>query len=128
MKLDATQIIQAPRVTEKSVYVQNALGAYTFKVHPDANKIQIKQAVEELFGVSVKQVRVSNQDGKQRRTRAGIGFTADWKKAVVTIADGQQIEGSDSMAMRKLKPYSPGTRHATVPDFAEITKSTQRSH
>ena len=93
MKLDATQIIQAPRVTEKSVHVQNSVGAYTFKVHPSANKFQIKQAVESLFGVTVTQVRVSNHSGKQRRTRAGIGFTADWKKAVVTIADGEQIEG-----------------------------------
>ena len=93
MKLDATQIIQAPRVTEKTVYTQNALGAYTFKVHPSANKFQIKQAVESLFGVTVTQVRVSNRQGKQRRTRAGIGFTPDWKQAVVTIADGQEIEG-----------------------------------
>jgi len=93
MKLDHYQILREPRVTEKSVYQQNDLNAYTFQVHPRANKQQIKAAVQGLFAVQVVQVRTVNCRGKARRTRMGSGSTAAWKKAIVTIADGESIEG-----------------------------------
>lgn len=93
MKLTAQDIIRKPRITEKSVYLQNDHGKYTFEVHPSATKTQVKEAVQALFDVTVTAVRTFNCDGKARRTRMGVGRTAAWKKAIVTLADGQQIEG-----------------------------------
>ena len=69
--------------------------AYTFEVHPAANKIQIKDAIKALWKVDVKAVNTMNCRGKDRRMRnnRGPGVTAAWKKAIVRIADGQKIEG-----------------------------------
>lgn len=93
MKLTSFDILRRPRVTEKGVHRQAADNAYTFEVHPRANKQQIKEAVHELFGVTVRQVRTMNYGGKTRRTRLGTGRTAGWKQAVVTLAEGETIEG-----------------------------------
>lgn len=86
-------IIRRPRLTEKTVHLQNKQDTYTFQVHPSANKTQVKEAVESIFKVKVRKVTTMNCRGKQRRTRMGIGFTADWKKAYVTLVAGQSIEG-----------------------------------
>ena len=86
-------VIERPRLTEKTVYLQNNLNTYTFKVHPQANKIQIREAVQHIFKVKVSAVRTMNCRGKHRRTRLGVGTTAGWKKAYVTLADGEHIEG-----------------------------------
>lgn len=88
-------IIRRPRVSEKTVHLQNKLSAYTFEVHPDANKVQIRQAIKALFKVDVKAVNTMNCAGKERRMRNNRvpGRTAAWKKAIVRIADGQKIEG-----------------------------------
>ena len=88
-------IILRPRISEKSVYLQNELGKYTFDVHPDANKIQIKDAIKALFKVDVVGVNTMNCRGKERRMRNNRvpGLTAAWKKAIVQIAEGQKIEG-----------------------------------
>ena len=88
-------IIRKPRVSEKSVHLQNKLGAYTFEVHPAANKTQIKEAITSLWKVDVVAVNTQNYDGKPRRMRNNKqpGVTASWKKAIVRLADGQKIEG-----------------------------------
>ena len=87
-------IIKRPLITEKSVHMQNKLNQYTFEVHQDANKVQIREAVQALFKVKVTKVTTMNCRGAQRRVRSRVpGFAADWKKAVVCIADGQKIEG-----------------------------------
>jgi large subunit ribosomal protein L23 len=86
-------IISRPRVTEKSVHLQNKRQTYVFEVHQDANKVQIRDAVERLFQVKVQAVRTVNCRGKDRRTRMSTGTTPAIKKAYVTLRDGQKIEG-----------------------------------
>lgn len=88
------KIIQKPHVSEK-VTVVEALGQYVFKVHPDANKIDIKKAVELLFKVKVDAVRVCNVKGKAKRHgNISQGHRRDWKKAYITLADSQKIDFS----------------------------------
>jgi large subunit ribosomal protein L23 len=85
-----------PWLTEKSTRLTEQKGQYVFKVKPDANKDDIKRAVEEKFGVDVRSIRTVNCLGKSRRqyTRKGLiaGKKNDWKKAVVTLGDGQVID------------------------------------
>lgn len=85
-----------PIVTEKANAISEKTGRYTFKVSPDAGKYQIKDAVEKLYDVKVVSVNTMNYDGKrkQRYTRAGLmrGKTAAFKKAIVTLAEGQTID------------------------------------
>ena len=84
-----------PVVTEKANAVSEKLNRYTFKVSPSANKLQIKSLVESLYGVKVTSVNTMNYDGKrkQRYTKSGIisGKVAAFKKAVVTLAEGETI-------------------------------------
>jgi large subunit ribosomal protein L23 len=89
---EATQIIIRPLLTEKSTRarVQNK---YTFEVAPDANKVEIRRAVEELGKCQVDKVNTIHVRGKSRRTRRGTGSTADWKKAIVTVKEGQELGG-----------------------------------
>lgn len=88
------QIIIRPVISEKTVHLQNKLNQYTFQVHPDANKVQIAEAVETLFKVKVARVNTLNARGKDRRMRSRIsGTEAAWKKAIVKLAEGQKIEG-----------------------------------
>ena len=96
--LTAPEIIVRPVVSEKSID-QSTHGRYTFHVHPDANKIQIKAAVEELYAadkVTVVSVNVLTTKAKEksRGTRRGRirGWTSAWRKAVVTLAPGQKIQ------------------------------------
>ena len=96
--LTAPEIILRPVVSEKSID-QSSHGRYTFRVHPDANKIQIKAAVEELYAtdkVTVVAVNVLTTKAKEKRrgTKRGriIGYTTPWRKAIVTLAAGQKIE------------------------------------
>jgi len=91
--MNHTDVIKSPVISEKSVHLQNKLGKYTFEVHLEANKKQIKEAVESLFQVKVTGVATINQAGKQRRVRGRPGFTPTWKKAIVTLVSGQKIEG-----------------------------------
>lgn len=88
------QIILRPVVSEKTVHLQNKLNQYTFAVNPLANKVQIAEAVEALFKVKVVKVNTMNCRGKRRRLRTrAAGQESRWKKAIVTIAEGQRIEG-----------------------------------
>ena len=95
MSLSATQIIIRPVISEKSMD-QSTVNKYTFAVADEANKMQIKAAVEELFKVTVLNVNVltSKRKEKSRNRRRGrqVGYTSPWKKAVVTIKAGDSIE------------------------------------
>ena len=84
--------IVRPIVTEQSSAAYQERGEYTFEVHPDATKPQIRQAVEQLFGVKVTGVWTSNQRGKARRVGQQIGRRPHWKKAVVKLRDGDTID------------------------------------
>ena len=96
MKL-AQDIIIKPIITEDSM-MGIASKKYTFKVATDANKIEIAKAVEELFGVKVAKVNTINVSGKMRRYGRFEGYTASWKKAVVTLTeDSKTIEFFDGM-------------------------------
>ena len=88
---DARDIIIRPIITEHS-YDLIEKNKYTFEVARDANKIEIGKAVEELFGVHVTKVNTLNVKPKKKRVRYAIGLTRRWKKAIVTIQDGQTIE------------------------------------
>jgi large subunit ribosomal protein L23 len=88
--MDAGQFIIRPVVSEKS-YVLATAGKYTFRVHPDAHKTQIKQAIEQLFDVAVVEVRTSAVPSKPKRRGFTAGRTRAWKKAVVQVGEGQTI-------------------------------------
>ena len=90
--MNAYDIVRRPRITEKSVYLQNATNTYTFEVHQDANKIEIKKAVESLFKVKVTGVRTQVVPSKTVRRGKSIGMSSEWKKAIVTLAEGERIE------------------------------------
>jgi large subunit ribosomal protein L23 len=86
------QTIVRPIVTEKSSAAYQERGEYTFEVHPTANKLAIKQAIEQLFGVKVTGVWTSNQRGKPRKVGKFSGTRPNWKKAIVTLREGDTIE------------------------------------
>ena len=85
-------VIVRPVVTERSTELADERGAYTFVVNRDANKIEIKHAVEALFGVKVQAVRTANYRGKWRRVGSAYGKKARYKKAIVTLTEGQRID------------------------------------
>jgi large subunit ribosomal protein L23 len=89
--MNAHQIIVRPLITEKNTNLM-ALNKYSFEVDRSANKHQIKLAVEEIFNVSVLKVHTMNVRGKLRRRGQQFGYTSDWKKAIVTLAEGDRIE------------------------------------
>lgn len=84
-------IIRRPVITEKAVGKKEAEKTLCFEVHPDANKVQIRQAVEQLFKVKVADVRTSIFEGKLRRRGRYSGYRPDWKKAYVRLKDGQKM-------------------------------------
>jgi large subunit ribosomal protein L23 len=89
---DPRDVILRPIVSEKS-YALLDVGVYTFVVAPDSNKVQIRQAVEQLFGVQVLKVNTLNRKGKRKRNRRSFTFgkRPDTKRAIVTLAEGQRI-------------------------------------
>jgi large subunit ribosomal protein L23 len=88
---DPRDILLAPVISEKS-YGLLEENKYTFIVSPDANKTQIKIAVEEVFGVKVTSVNTLNREGKRIRTRTGFGRKASTKRAIVSVATGDRID------------------------------------
>ncbi len=88
---DPRDILRAPVISEKS-YALLDENKYTFIVSPDANKTQIKIAVEQVFGVKVTSVNTLNRQGKVLRTRNGSGKRANTKRAIVSLADGDRID------------------------------------
>ncbi len=88
---DPFTIIERPLLTEKSMDLSHH-GKYTFRVAKDANKVEIRDAVHRIFKVDVVKVNTLNIKGKKRRVgRFKEGHTADWKKAIVTLKEGQTI-------------------------------------
>jgi len=85
-------VIAAPLITEKGTFVNEIGNQVVFQVRPDANKIEIKKAVEKLFKVKVLKVRTANVLGKTRRVGRSVGNRPDWKKAYVTLGEGQRID------------------------------------
>lgn len=101
--MDIYHIVKRPLVTEKGTHQSTRSfaetnwkvargGSYTFEVHPQASKPQIKQAIERIYNVNVLSVRSSNRHGKRRRYRLSYGTTPAWKKAVVVLAPGSHID------------------------------------
>jgi large subunit ribosomal protein L23 len=85
-------VIQAPLISEKGTQLTESANQVLFKVRPDANKIEVKHAVETLFKVKVVQVRMARYLGKVRRIGRNMGRRSDWKKAYVTLKDGDKID------------------------------------
>ena len=88
---DPRDVLISPVVSEKSYGLLDE-NKYTFMVAPDANKTQIKRAVEQVFGVKVTGVNTNNREGKRVRTRSGWGRRAATKRAIVTVAAGDRID------------------------------------
>jgi large subunit ribosomal protein L23 len=89
---DPHTILDRVLVTEKGTRLTASDNKYQFRVAPGANKLEIRRAVEQVFGVHVTQVRTMNRKGKAKRTRSQRpGRTADWKRAIVTLKEGQSI-------------------------------------
>lgn len=88
---DPRDVLLAPIISEKSYGLLDE-NKYTFLVHPEANKTQIKIAVEQVFNVTVLGVNTINRPGKRKRTRTGYGRRKDTKRAIVSVAEGDRIE------------------------------------
>ena len=91
--MEPRDVILEPVVSEKSYGLLDE-GAYTFKVHPEANKIQIRQAIESIFDVRVLKVTTANRKGKRKRNRRALtyGRRPDTKRAIVTLVEGDRID------------------------------------
>lgn len=85
-------IIQAPLISEKGTALAESANQFLFKVRPEANKIEVKRAVETLFKVKVVDVRMARYLGKVRRIGRSMGRRSDWKKAYVTLKEGNKID------------------------------------
>ncbi len=84
-------VLVAPVASEKAIRVADQHRQYVFKVRPDSSKSEIRQAIEKLFSVQVQSVNTLNVAGKTRRFGRGMGRRSDWKKAYVTLKEGQEI-------------------------------------
>ncbi len=92
VQLEPHQVIIRPLVTEKGVHRAERHNAFAFEVHAQANKLDVRRAVEELFNVTVVDVRTQNRLGKARRFRNRQGATRTWKKAIVKLAPDSKID------------------------------------
>jgi large subunit ribosomal protein L23 len=90
--MDPINVIIKPLITEKSTHQQTTRNAYAFHVHADANKFQIKNAVEKLYNVKVTDVRTMTRKGKPRRSKQRMAHTSDWKRAVVVLDENSRID------------------------------------
>jgi large subunit ribosomal protein L23 len=91
MSITIQDIVKRPLITEKAERNREATRAYAFEVHRDATKIQVKQAVEKLFNVHVLAVRTAVARGKNKRVGRSMGRRPNWKKAFVTLKEGDTI-------------------------------------
>jgi large subunit ribosomal protein L23 len=94
---DLSQVVRKPLVTERFAALRERDNKFIFEVHPDANKHEIRQAIEHFFGVKVTDVRTMNVRGKIKRLGRFSGKRADWKKAIVTLAEGDSIDLFDQV-------------------------------
>ena len=92
MSKTAREILIRPLMTEKSMRQKEEQNTVTFRVRPDANKVEIRAAVEEVFNVKVAGVRTASFEGKMKRMGRHQGRRADWKKAIVTLQAGHKID------------------------------------
>ena len=86
------EVIRAPRVSEKTARLQEVSNQYVFEVATTATKADVKAAIEQIFEVKVESVNVVNVKGKQKAFRSRMGRRGDWRKAYVTLAEGQAID------------------------------------
>ncbi len=91
-EMDNTNVIIKPLITEKSTHQQATRNAYAFQVHTGANKQQIKQAVEQIYAVTVVDVRTMTRKGKPRRTKFKMATTSEWKRAIVVLDENSRID------------------------------------
>jgi large subunit ribosomal protein L23 len=96
MKLDMHAVLVQPLLTEKLTGIRETTNTFGFIVHPDANRVQVKQAVETLLKVKVARVNVMNVLGKVKRLGRFSGKRSDWKKAFVTLKKGEKLEMYES--------------------------------
>lgn len=85
------EVVRRPIVTEKGLTKKEAENTLTFEVHPDANKVQVRQAIEKIFKVKVADVRTLNNEGKLRRRGRYAGYRSDWKKVYVKLKAGEKM-------------------------------------
>jgi large subunit ribosomal protein L23 len=90
--IEPRQIVRRALVTEKGTQIREAANQYLFEVDPRANKLQIKKAIEAIFSVKVENVRTVGMKGKTKRLGVHLGRRPHWKKAIVTLKKGQNIE------------------------------------
>jgi large subunit ribosomal protein L23 len=95
--MDVYQVIKRPLVTEKGTKQKEQANQLAFEVDRRANKIVVRNAIETIFKVKVVSVRVMNVKGKERRVGRNVGRKADWKKAIVRLAPGENIEFLEGM-------------------------------
>ncbi len=86
------EVIRRPLITERATQLQEASGKYSFEVDRRANKIDVKRAVEAMFDVQVTKINTTSVRGKVKRLGRFVGRRSDWKKAIVTLDDGQSID------------------------------------
>ncbi len=92
MIMDDYSVVIRPLITEQGMHFANTKGAYSFEVNSRANKQEIKNAVERIYGVKVHKVRTANRRGKYRRQGRSFGITPSWKKAVVFLKPDFHID------------------------------------
>ncbi len=90
--MDDYEVVIRPLITEQGMHLASTRSAYSFEVNKKANKVQIKQAVEKLYGVKVQKVRTANRQGKLRRRGRTFGSKPSWKKAVVYLHPDHHID------------------------------------
>ncbi|MFC1643647.1 50S ribosomal protein L23 [Chlamydiota bacterium] len=86
------QIILHPVISEKGTALNESQNKYIFAIDPKANKIEVKKAIEEMFKVKVLNVNTANVSGKKKRIRQQLGMTSAWKKAIITLREGDKIQ------------------------------------
>ncbi len=96
MRRNDYQTLIRPLVTEKNMQLHESKNKIFFEVAPDANRIEIKRAVERVFKVKVEKVNILNQNGKRVRFKMQMGKRKDWKKAIVTLKEGQKVDYLES--------------------------------
>lgn len=92
IQLESHQVLLRPLVTEKNMHRSTRYNQYAFEINPLATKLDVRDAVEELFDVRVSKVRTQNRKGKPRRFRFRTGYTKDWKKAIVSLHEDDRID------------------------------------
>jgi large subunit ribosomal protein L23 len=92
MSRSPREILMRPLMTEKSMRQKEEQNTVTFRVRPDANKVEIRAAIEQVFNVKVADVRTASFEGKMKRMGKHQGRRADWKKAIVTLQPGHKID------------------------------------